>query len=125
MAAPSLCTLPHELLNTIAEDLTEEILPSLLLTSKNINNALTPLLYASISLYDSRTARKCTNTLAKEPQEHYAQRDLAAYVRSFTVRFDAFGLKQGQRVRFARSLEGLQRARKRRLAHPSFVLVQA
>ncbi|KAI0654032.1 hypothetical protein C8Q70DRAFT_937249 [Cubamyces menziesii] len=106
MAAPSLCTLPYELLNTIAEDLTEEILPSLLLTSKNINNALTPLLYASISLYDSRTARKCTNTLAKEPQEHHAQRDLAAYVRSFTVRFDAFGLKQGQRARFARSLEG-------------------
>ncbi|KAH9893490.1 hypothetical protein C8Q73DRAFT_791340 [Cubamyces lactineus] len=106
MDSPSLCTLPHELLNIIGQETAAEVLHSLLLTSKNINDALTPLLYASISLYDYKTARKCTNTLAKEPQEHYAQRDLAAYVRSFTVRFDEFGLKQGRRARFARSLEG-------------------
>ncbi|KAI0325883.1 hypothetical protein GY45DRAFT_174850 [Cubamyces sp. BRFM 1775] len=104
MPAHSLCTLPDELLSSIGQETATEALPSLLLTSKSINDVLTPLLYASIALYDYETAQMCTNTLATDPQEHYAKRDLAAYVRSFAVQFNYYGLDKELRARFARSL---------------------
>ncbi|KAI0325884.1 hypothetical protein GY45DRAFT_174839 [Cubamyces sp. BRFM 1775] len=99
--------LPNELLDAIGHVTAQRALPAFLLTCKRVNNALTPLLYASITLDEYTIAQRCTDTLAADPTEHHAGRDLAAYVRSFAVTFGKYGMEwDPARFRFARSLEG-------------------
>ncbi|KAI0654034.1 hypothetical protein C8Q70DRAFT_541997 [Cubamyces menziesii] len=106
-ASDTLSTLPTELLNIIARNFAKADLASLLLVNKSINDALTPLLYASITIRSYISGQKCIDVLAADPTEHFADRDMAVYVRSFTV--DLKKLKywrKGVRAAFACSLEG-------------------
>ena len=110
MSQPSdtLTTLPTELLNIIARDLSKADLASLLLVNKSINDALTPVLYASITIRSYISGRKCIDVLAADPIEHYADRDMATYARSFTVDLKSreYWMKKEVKACFARSLEG-------------------
>ncbi|KAH9888795.1 hypothetical protein C8Q73DRAFT_166299 [Cubamyces lactineus] len=103
--AITLSALPTELLCIIAQTSTTADFLSLLLANKEINGALTPLLYASITLKIYAVAQKCTDTLANDPTTNYDGRDLAACVRSFTVDFQHYGMFGEWRVRFRSSLE--------------------
>ncbi|KAI0335700.1 hypothetical protein GY45DRAFT_1316396 [Cubamyces sp. BRFM 1775] len=102
----SLSALPAELLDAIGQVTRDSDLPSLLLGCKAINHALTPLLYASITPNGFATMQKCADTLAQDPADHYDERDLATFVRSFIVQVQVFKSKRELRARLARSLEG-------------------
>ncbi|KAJ8482627.1 hypothetical protein ONZ51_g5244 [Trametes cubensis] len=106
MSTPTtLSALPTELLYIIAQVSTATDFLSLLLANRNINGALTPLLYGSIILKCYAVAQKCTDTLSNDPTANFDGRDLAACVWSFTVDFQHYGMFGEWRVRFRNSLE--------------------
>lgn len=82
-----LFALPVELLCIIGRTSAHSDLATLLLASKTLNEHLTPTLYASVNIQDFSGAQFCTRTLSADPSTLAFGRDLAALVRSFSLRY--------------------------------------
>ncbi|KAI0358053.1 hypothetical protein OH77DRAFT_1494404 [Trametes cingulata] len=100
----NLSELPVELLNTIGQHAPARDLHSLLLANKHLNEALTPALYSAVTIDNYDAARKYIRTLATDPADVYARRDLAALVRSLNLKFEWYGMPQAIRAKLARRL---------------------
>ncbi|KAI0358824.1 hypothetical protein OH77DRAFT_1420306 [Trametes cingulata] len=80
-----LTSIPLEVWELITGPLAIRDLPSLLLSSKHLNEVLTPTLYSHIQLNDALSARMCITTLAAEPDTLFLHRNLVAMVHTFCL----------------------------------------
>lgn len=88
--ADLLSALPVELLSIIGRIPASSDLAALLLTNKTLNEHLTPALYASVDTQYYDHAQFCIRTLSAEPSTLVFGRDLAALVRSFSLRYEYY-----------------------------------
>ncbi|KAI0369904.1 hypothetical protein BV20DRAFT_1052812 [Pilatotrama ljubarskyi] len=87
--------IPVEVWELIASPLRIRDLPALLLSSKHLNEALTPILYSHIQLNDAASAKMCIATLVADAGTLYLQRDLAGMVHAFCL--NSFDLSSARR----------------------------
>ncbi|KAL1944970.1 hypothetical protein VTO73DRAFT_2590 [Trametes versicolor] len=94
--ADLLSALPVELVSIIGCTSAPSDLAALLLANKTLNEHLTPTLYASIDIQYYNHAQFCIRTLSAEPSTLALGRDLAALVRSFSLRYEYYGNPTGK-----------------------------
>lgn len=94
--ADLLSALPVELLCIIGCTSTPSDLAALLLANKTLNEHLTPTLYASVDIQYYNHAQSSIRTLSAEPSTLAFGRDLAALVRSFSLRYEYYGNPTGK-----------------------------